>query len=731
MASQPMHDDDSTHAATSERPKARRKKSQGRPRAGKRRAGSFLETLELAQLAARLRQQWSRRRSTARTFAMTEAAPSTTGEPSAAPSCGSTEATEAKPAGGSHGGGDTGHTTNNRTSLGDPAPHPPPATAGYHGVSLGDFQEAFHNVMGHVYVADENTIHIMQFSYDGQGPDAFFAVSKEDKLGGTPTKLKNEKDENTKLAKYDNEDIMIKLDDKITDYKSFGVYCFQASASFGYVTITDAATVKEMELTVEEASATEEIKVTLMNQNTMKVSLKYTGADADDIFVYGGKEMPPTVDAGTKLSDEKLSGEANGASTDTMISLHDKDWTSYKWVAFFDTTGTAKGNVKIPDKLTVPYVKAPTSRRHGVKGRHAAGTLAVKAAPRKARLLVCSYGESGVVKTMVPSDGLCDVVFYTDVTYDGDAEAIVPKDGGPAFDVLKSAAKKYTRTSFGTSMATGAIADATKEKKSELMAAMADLFSAKMLHFGMLNVENIEDYDNLKDADLQYIKVADEFLKRKTSARSYHKALGLSLRDGSKGAKILDAAKRVSDDFPELTMVIIKLHTENFGPAGDHWPLAPNPDDVDLSEHNALSLAAIKDDMEEQLEAISSQGKYALLSFAMFARTYRMKKTWNGAAAREMSESSLNMDYSSVCKMKTQKDSEDTGTLYATDEHKKFLALFDSASTFTKKANKRLSMMPQNFTGLAVYNVEMDDYKGACGKGKFVRLKAIKSALAA
>lgn len=40
-------------------------------------------------------------------------------------------------------------------------------------------------------------------------------------------------------------------------------------------------------------------------------------------------------------------------------------------------------------------------------------------------------------------------------------------------------------------------------------------------------------------------------------------------------------------------------------------------------------------------------------------------------------------------------------------------------------------MMPRNFTGLAVYNVEMDDYKGACGKGKFVRLKAIKSALAA
>ncbi|XP_054928435.1 uncharacterized protein [Dermacentor andersoni] len=637
---------------------------------------------------------------------------------------GSTDATEATKQSGEIGGG---HGTKNKTKD-DPAPPTPAESAGYHGVSLGAFKETVHNVMGNVYVADEQTIHIMQFSYDGKGPDAFFAVSKEDKLGGTQEKLKDEKDQEVKLGTYDNADIMIKLGDSIAGYKSFGVYCFQASASFGYVSIPPGIQVKEMDLNVDGKSADEEIKVTLTNQKTMKVSIKTNAADVPEIYVHGSNDIPPKKDD-PKLRPEKLEvGTADAEENEVVLS--DKDWTAHKSVGFFDQSGELKGYVTIPAQLKVPYVKSST-RRRAIKGRHAAGTLAVKAAPRKARLLVCSYGESGVVKTMVPSDGLCDVVFYTDVTYDGDAEAIVPKDGGPAFDVLKSAAKKYTRTSFGTSMATGAIADATKEKKSELMAAMADLFSAKMLHFGMLNVENIEDYDNLKDADLQYIKVADEFLKRKASARSYHKALGLSLRDGSKGAKILDAAKRVSDDFPELTMVIIKLHTENFGPAGDHWPLAPNPDDVDLSEHNALSLAAIKDDMEEQLEAISSQGKYALLSFAMFARTYRMKKTWNGAAAREMSESSLNMDYSSVCKMKTEKDTEDTGTLYASDEHKKFLALFDSASTFTKKANKRLSMMPRNFTGLAVYNVEMDDYKGACGKGKFVRLKAIKSALAA
>ncbi|XP_037575664.2 uncharacterized protein LOC119457953 [Dermacentor silvarum] len=617
-----------------------------------------------------------------------------------------------------------------KTPIDVPSVVPPAPLAGYQGVKIGPIVHKSNNVTGNVYAADDKTFHITQFSYDGLAPDAHFAVSKEADLK-TPVKLHDEKDTEVKLGVYTTKNIKIKTTETIDKYKSFGVYCFSAGKAFGVVEIPTPFTVpSEKEETIKDPNEIEPPTATIVDsKNIIIKAFKYTGTDPIEIFAYAGKGKEIKKDVGTKISTAKIN-EAD--AKDVTITTNTESWEDYDWVALIDeTSGVVKGKIMITKPLTVPLASTTTVRRRASKGRRAAGTLAVKAAPRKARLLVCSYGESGVVKTMVPSDGLCDVVFYTDVTYDGEAEAIVPKDGGPAFDVLKSAATKYTKTSFGTSMATGTIADAAREKKSELMAAMADLFGAKMFHFGMLNVENIEDYDNLKDADLQYIKVANEFLKGKSSARLYHKALGLSLRDGSKGAKILDAAKRVTDDFPELTMVIIKLHTENYGPAGDHWPLAPNPDDVDLSEHNALSLAAIKDDMEEQLQAISSQGKYALLSFAMFARTYRMKKTWNGAAAREMSESSLNMDYSSVCKMKTEKDSEDTGTLYATDEHKKFLALFDSASTFTKKTSKRLSVMPQNFTGLAVYNVEMDDYKGACGKGKFVRLKAIKSALAA
>lgn len=624
--------------------------------------------------------------------------------------------------------------------LGPPTPGAGPAPPGYHGFHLGPFLEGHHEVAGHVYIRDETTFFVMDFTFDGKAPRSFFMVKDSTPPDETGTQLKDDKGTSNPLQAYTKQNFEIKLEGgkKVTDYQFFYVECVQGPVLLGYVEINSSVVKIPAPLTLDQAALVSPNKKVTATAITLvdTLTIKFEGAKVDkslDYAVKAGTAMPPKDDATAVTLTPAMIPDKPEAQ---LMLPKTSSWMDFHWIAFFDSkTHTAEATITLPanDTMIIPVhpdAKSNTRRRRA-KGRRTAGMSAVKAAPSKPKLLVCSYGESGVVKTMVPSDGLCDVIFYTDVTYDNDAEAIVPRDGGPAFDVLKSAAKQYTKTSFGTSMATGAIADAVKDKKSELMAAMGDIFSSKLSHFGMLNVENIEDYDKLKDTDLQYIKVADEFLQGKPSSLTSHRALGFSLRDGSKGPKILDAAKQISSDFPELTIVIIKLHTENYGPSGDHWPLAPNPDDVDLSEHNALSLAAIKEDLEEPLQAIAKEGTYALLSFAMFARTYRMKQTWSGAAAREMSESSLNMDYSSVCKMKTEKDSEDTGTLYATDEHKKFLALFDSENTFTAKTNNRLNVMPQNFTGLAVYNVEMDDHKGICGKGKFVRLKAIKAALAA
>ncbi|XP_077523971.1 uncharacterized protein LOC144135087 [Amblyomma americanum] len=177
-------------------------------------------------------------------------------------------------------------------------------------------------------------------------------------------------------------------------------------------------------------------------------------------------------------------------------------------------------------------------------------------------------------------------------------------------------------------------------------------------------------------------------------------------------------------------MIVVKLDTENVDNGGDHWPVAANPDGVDLTDHNALSLASIKDEVKKQLLDIARHGRYAMLSFAMYARTYRMKASWSEGSVREVSESSHNMDYEAVCKMKAGNDSSDAGTMYAANQHKKFLALFDTPATLKAKTKATLRVMPKNFTGVVVYNVEMDDYKASCGKGRCPLLKAIKHGLA-
>lgn len=133
------------------------------------------------------------------------------------------------------------------------------------------------------------------------------------------------------------------------------------------------------------------------------------------------------------------------------------------------------------------------------------GIRGTKGKKSKPKLLACTFGESGVTRAMVPADGMCDVVAYTEVQYDSHKDTIVPRDAGPSFTVLKCAASKYTKTTFDTSMSTGSIGDAEEVKGAQLTASLDELYSVRLIHLGMLNVGNVETYDDLKDADFQYL----------------------------------------------------------------------------------------------------------------------------------------------------------------------------------------------------------------------------------
>ncbi|XP_075723904.1 uncharacterized protein LOC142765981 [Rhipicephalus microplus] len=122
------------------------------------------------------------------------------------------------------------------------------------------------------------------------------------------------------------------------------------------------------------------------------------------------------------------------------------------------------------------------------------------------KMLVCTFGHLGVLPAMIPPDGTCDIIFYEEVYYNQKKKSIQPTHSARSFHVLQSLNATYTMTTFGTSMATGAIAQSVHNDKADVMAAMETLFASGMVHFGMLNVADFENYK--KGGSMLYLQVA-------------------------------------------------------------------------------------------------------------------------------------------------------------------------------------------------------------------------------
>merc|ERR1711971_12455 len=123
---------------------------------------------------------------------------------------------------------------------------------------LGNFVNYYHNIGGSAYALDRNTILIKGFTYDGEGPDAFFWAGNSPKpnIGATrkryinavlpyPFKGKHHSynDRNIEILPfYDGtQDIILKVPDQysVEDFKWLSVWCRDFKINFGHVTFPD------------------------------------------------------------------------------------------------------------------------------------------------------------------------------------------------------------------------------------------------------------------------------------------------------------------------------------------------------------------------------------------------------------------------------------------------------------------------------------------------------------
>ncbi|KAL7307222.1 hypothetical protein TKK_0000944 [Trichogramma kaykai] len=100
----------------------------------------------------------------------------------------------------------------------------------YYGTRVGSFTSFAHALSGDVYVVDEYTLFVKNFSYDGTAPNAVFWVgnSSMPMPDGTPISYPEHHSRNpSPLGYYKNADILLKLpyNMRVRDIKYLSVWC--------------------------------------------------------------------------------------------------------------------------------------------------------------------------------------------------------------------------------------------------------------------------------------------------------------------------------------------------------------------------------------------------------------------------------------------------------------------------------------------------------------------------
>ncbi|XP_077499459.1 uncharacterized protein LOC144110434 [Amblyomma americanum] len=356
--------------------------------------------------------------------------------------------------------------------------------------------------------------------------------------------------------------------------------------------------------------------------------------------------------------------------------------------------------------------------------------------PVKRVRMTCTFGASGVDIAMVPPDGLCDYIFYTDVHYNVKRRKIMPTHGKKAFEALKEAAKTYNMTTMGTSMALGTIGYIVRNETLKLLRAMLNIFDEKFVHFGMLNIDRTdEDFAHIKGTDLDYLWVVRRFLLRQPLTPEYHCAIGMGVTKKYNAQALADVALKAVKTFPRISMVILKIHIGKAFYLNDTYPAPPNPDYDDFTGLHFMNLNNTASILPS-LASITEGGRLLMLSLAMYARASRMRDDFDLKTITLANKTTL-IDYAAACgcsgpgKCVSKDYPRDLKFKSTTLKMwvNRTLVMFDTPAQMAQKARRRLDLLvPKHSFGVALYHVEMDDPTGVCGK-EFERLHAVKDAV--
>lgn len=104
----------------------------------------------------------------------------------------------------------------------------------YYGTRIGPLSQLHHGVKGEVFAVDSRTLFIKNFSYDGEGPAAYFYVGNTRAPSNEGAwRLRDERGNAGVIKRYRNKDITLSLPEGKTlrDITWFSVWCDEFAVS--------------------------------------------------------------------------------------------------------------------------------------------------------------------------------------------------------------------------------------------------------------------------------------------------------------------------------------------------------------------------------------------------------------------------------------------------------------------------------------------------------------------
>jgi len=240
----------------------------------------------------------------------------------------------------------------------------------YYGTYVGDFNNRFHGVSGEVYAVDSRTLFIKDFSYDGQGPDAYFYAGEHGQPSRSGYLIANEKGSTDILGSYNRKDIVLTLPGGKTlkNIRWLSVWCDAFDVNFGEITFPARFKYPRPQK-ISKFDGIHDVtsdKVVVVDAQTFLIpNFTYDGQAPDAHFWVGeGKRPGPE---GHFVADENGSNEPLRRYTQKTLvivlpgdlTVFDIDWLSVWCVAFY----VDFGSVRIPRNLNVP----PSLRMLGIE----------------------------------------------------------------------------------------------------------------------------------------------------------------------------------------------------------------------------------------------------------------------------------------------------------------------------------------------------------------------------